>query len=166
MRPTISVGLCLCCFLVVILGCGRTYQSITVDSPTQLSRHQEQRITIRGNPAASRRGDFVPPTPLRDGYWTLVVDKVRCIETVNFENEPRIRSLVRMAESASEAGHPITVSGKVHGAILKMESVEGVRTGTAWYKNKNPYYSYGEYYEWYPFAYNPNGRVHTARGIR
>ena len=71
-----------------------------------------------------------------------------------------------MAASARKERRPITVSGKVSGGELEMELFEGIHTDTAWYKNRNPYYSYIEYYEWYPFAYSPNSRALATMGIR
>ena len=152
---------------LTLLGCGRAYQSITVDNlSAQLNRYEGERLSIAGIPDGPRHHDFLPPTPWREGHWTLVVNGVRCIETLNFENEPRIRSLLQMAASARKKKQSIAVSGKMVGGQLEMESFEGIHTDTSWYKNKNPYYSYGDYYEWYPFAYSPNSRALTAVGVR
>ncbi len=154
-------------FFITSLGCGRAYQSITADNlSAPLNRYDGQRVSISGIPAAPQHHDFLPPTPWRAGQWTLVVNGVRCIETLNFENEPRIRSMLQMAASARKKKQPVAVSGKMVGGQLEMESFEGIHTDTSWYKNKNPYYSYGDYYEWYPFAYSPNSRALTAIGVR
>ena len=148
---------------IASLGCSRFYQSITDDNlRAQLDNYEGQEVSIADIPAAPHPRDFLPPTPLHDGHWTLVIKGVRCTETINFENEPRLRSMLRMVVSAREENRPITVSGVIKGGRLEMEFLEGIRTDTAWHKNKNPYYSYGEYYEWYPFAYSPNARVLKA----
>ena len=154
-------------FFVSLMGCGRAYQSITADNLSQqLTGYEGQRILIVGVPDVSQRHDFLPPTPLHKGHWSLVINGVRCTETINFENEPRIRSMLQIAVVARKENHPIKVSGRVKGGQLKMEYFEGIRTDTAWYKNEDPYYSYGEYYEWHPFAFSPNGRVLRALEAR
>jgi hypothetical protein len=159
--------LLLCLTFIPSLGCGKAYQSITADNlGMQLNGYEGQRISIVGIPETPQRHDFLPPTPLRDGQWTLIVNSVRCTETINFENEPRLRSMLQIAAAARRANRPIKVSGVVKAGQLEMEYFEWIRTDTAWYKNKNPYYSYGEYYEWYPFAYRPNSRVLRALGPR
>ena len=89
----------------------------------------------------------------------LLSTVLACTETVNFENQPRIRSMLQMATIARKENRPVKVSGVVKGGRLDIEYFEGVRTDTAWHKNKNPYYSYAAYYEWSPFAYSPNVRV-------
>jgi hypothetical protein len=161
------VGLILCFLIIGSYGCGRTYQSIAVENlKTEPQNYEGEQITISGVPASAQARDFLSPTPLRDGYWMLVIDGVRCAETVNFENEPRIRSMLQLAESAEKAGRSITVSGRMKAGVLELKHFEGVRTDTTWYKNKQPYYSYGEYYEWYPFAYSPNSRVSKIWGIK
>ena len=159
MKP-VGIILLLCLHCVTCLGCGRAYQSITANNlRTQLNGYEGQRISIVGIPEAPQRPDFLPPTPLNEGQWALVVNSIRCTAAVNFENEPRIRSTLQMAASARRENRPIKVSGVVKGGQLEMEYFEGVRTDTAWHKNKNPYYSYGAYYKWYPFAYSPNSRA-------
>lgn len=167
MKPAILIRLFLCCFWVVTWGCGKTFQSITADNlRTQSSNYEGKLITISGIPSPSEHGDFLPATPLSKGYWMLVIDGVRCAGTVNFENEPRIRSMLQIATSAQKEHRPVTVKGKMRGGILEMKFFEGIRADTAWYKNKNPYYSYSEYYEWNPFAYSPNSRVLKAWGVK
>jgi hypothetical protein len=156
-----------CLVFVTLFGCAQAYQSVSVDNPSrQLTGYEGQRISIAGIPNAPQRRDFLPPTPLREGRWGLVVNGVRCTETINFENEPRIRSMLQIALSAQKENRPIRVSGRIKNGQLEMEYFDGMRTDTAWYKNKNPYYSYGEYYEWYPFAYSPNSRVLKTLGTR
>ena len=160
MKSANFIALILFLPLITASGCGRFYQSIIVDNlRTQLNSYEGQRVSIAGVPEALQRGDFLPPTPLHDGSWTLVINGVDCTAIINLENEPRIRSMLQMVASARKENRAITVSGIVKGSQLEMEFLEGIRTDTAWYKNKKPYYSYGEYYEWYPFAYSPNARV-------
>ena len=166
MKP-VEIILLLCWIGVTGLGCGKTYQSIGIDNMgAQLAGYEGQRISIRGVPEATQHGDFLPPTPYNEGRWILVVEGIRCAETVNFENQPRIRSMLQMAASARKKNRPIKVSGTVKGGQLDIEYFEEIRTDTAWHKNKNPYYSYAAYYEWYPFAYSPNARVPKISKIR
>ncbi|MCE2396114.1 hypothetical protein J4G02_16265 [Candidatus Poribacteria bacterium] len=146
---SVKLILFLCWGCIIWLGCGKTYQSISADSlGTQLSGHEGQ-----------RHGDFLQPMPYNEGQWRLVVNGVSCMETVNFENQPRIRSMLQMAASARKENRPIRISGVVKEGKLDIEYFEGMRTDTAWHKDKNPYYSYAAYYEWSPFAYSPNARV-------
>ena len=157
---SVKIILLLCWGCVTWLGCGKTYQSISADSlGTQLSGHEGQRISIFGVPEAHQHSDFLPPMPYHEGQWRLVINGVSCTETVNFENQPRIRSMLQMTAAARRENRPIKVSGIVKDGQLDIEYFEGLRTDTAWHKNKNPYYSYTAYYEWYPFAYSPNARV-------
>ncbi len=136
------------------------YQSIAIDNlGSQLDSYEGQRISILGVPEAPHHGDFLPPMPYNQGQWRIVVNGVSCTETVNFENQPRIRSMVQMTAVARKENRPIRVSGVVKDGQLDVEYFEGIRTDTAWHKDKNPYYSYATYYEWYPFAYSPNARV-------
>ena len=136
------------------------YQSIAIDNlGSQLDSYEGQRISILGVPEAPHRGDFLPPMPYNQGQWRIVVNGVNCTETVNFENQPRIRSMVQMTAVAQKENRPIRVSGVVKDGQLEVEYFEGIRTDTAWHKDKNPYYSYAAYYEWYPFAYSPNARI-------
>lgn len=159
MKP-IKIILFLCWGCVTWLGCGKTYQSISTDNlEAHLSGHEGQRISILGVPETPLHGDFLPPMPYNEGHWRIVVNGVSCVETVNFENQPRIRSMLKMAASARKENRPIKVSGVVKEGQLGIEYFEGIRTDTAWHKNKNPYYSYAAYYEWSPFAYSPNARV-------
>jgi hypothetical protein len=163
----VQIILLLCWGCVTWLGCGKTYQFITVDNRgTQLNSYEGQRISILGVPAALQHGDFLPPMPYSEGRWRIVINKVSCTETVNFENEPRIRSMLQMAAVARRENRPIKVLGIVRGGQLDIEYFEGIRTDTAWHKNKNPYYSYAAYYEWYPFAYSPNARVPKISRVR
>ena len=155
MKP-VKIILFLCWGCITWLGCGKTYQSISADN---LGAHEGQRISIRGVPEALHHGDFLQPMPYNEGQWRLVVNGVSCTETVNFENQPRIRSMLQIAASARKENRPIKVSGVVKGGQLDIEYFEGIRTDTAWHKNRNPYYSYAAYYEWSPFAYSPNSRV-------
>ena len=148
-----------------LLGCAKTYQPTRTDTlDTQLANYEGQRISIVGVPSAPGRYDFLAPMPLREGKWTLVVNDVRCTETINFENEPRLRSMQQIAAAARKDNRPIEVSGVVKAGQLEMEFFEGTRTDTAWYKNRNPYYAYSEYYEWYPFAYSPNSHIRSVVG--
>ena len=157
---SVKIILFLCWGCVTWLGCGKTYQSISADDlAAQLNGHERQRISILGVPEAPHQGDFLPPMPYHEGQWRLVVNGVSCMETVNFENQPRIRSMLQMAASARKENRPIKVSGIVKKGQLEVEYFEGIRTDTAWHKDKNPYYSYAAYYEWSPFAYSPNARV-------
>lgn len=136
------------------------YPSIAIDNlGSQLDSYEGQRISILGVPEAPHRGDFLPPMPYNQGQWRIVVNGVNCTETVNFENQPRIRSMVQMTAVARKENRPIRVSGVVKDGQLEVEYFEGIRTDTAWHKDKNPYYSYATYYEWYPFAYSPNARI-------
>ena len=132
----------------------------------QLNGYEGQRISILGVPEVPHHSDFLPPTPYNEGRWRLVVNGISCTETVNFENQPRIRSMLQMAASARRENRPIKVSGVVKGGLLDIEYFEGIRTDTAWHKNKHPYYSYATYYEWYPFAYSPNARVPKISRMR
>ncbi len=162
MKPIILIGL-----LLLISGCGKTYQSVAVENlKMQPHSYDQKQITISGIPSPPQRGDFSSPTPLHGGYWTFVINGVRCAEMVNFENEPRIRSMVKMLVAAEQAGRPIKVSGKMKGQILDIASVEGIGTNTPWYKNRSPYYSYSQYYEWSPFAYSPNVLTSKAWGAK
>lgn len=162
MKPIVLTGL-----LLLIAGCGKTYQSVAIENlKMQPDSYNKKQITISGIPSPPQRGDFSSPTPLHDGYWTFVINGIRCAEMVNFENEPRIRSMVQMLADAVQAKRPIKVSGKLKGQILDIASFEGIRTSTPWYKNKNPYYSYSQYYEWSPFAYSPNVRTSKAWGAK
>ena len=166
MKP-VKIILLLCCGCVTWLGCGKTYQSIATDNlGAQLSDHEGQRISIFGVPEVPHHGDFLSPTPYNEGRWLLVVNGVSCTETVNFENQPRIRSMLQMAAAARMENRPVKVSGVVKGGQLDIEYFEGIRTDTAWHKNKNPYYSYAAYYEWHPFAYSPNARVPKISRMR
>lgn len=159
MKP-IQIILLLCWVSVIGLGCGKMYQSIAIDNlGSQLDSYEGQRISILGVPEAPHRGDFLPPMPYNQGQWRIVVSGVNCTETVNFENQPRIRSMVQMTAVARKENRPIRVSGVVKDGQLEVEYFEGIRTDTAWHKDKNPYYSYAAYYEWYPFAYSPNARI-------
>jgi len=67
--------------------------------------------------------------------------------------------MLQMAASARKENRPIRIAGVVKEGQLDMEYFEGMRTDTAWHKDKNPYYSYAAYYDWSPFAYSPNARV-------
>ena len=159
MKP-VKIILLLCWGCVAWLGCGKMYQSIPVDNlGTQLNSYEGQRISILGVPEVLHHGDFLQPMPYNEGQWRLVVNGVSCMETVNFENQPRIRSMLQMAASARKENRPIRISGVVKEGKLDIEYFEGMRTDTAWHKDKNPYYSYAAYYEWSPFAYSPNARV-------
>ena len=163
----LKIILLLCWSCATWIGCGKTYQSITIENlGTQLHSYEGQRISVLGVPEAPHHGDFLPPMPYHEGRWSLVVNSVSCTETVNFENEPRIRSMLQMTASARRENRPIKVSGIVKGGQLDIEYFEGIRTDTAWHKNKNPYYSYAAYYEWYPFAYSPNARVPKISKLR
>ena len=157
---SVKILLLLCWGCITWLGCGKTYQSIAADNlEAKLSGHEGQRISILGVPEVPLHGDFLPPMPYNKGQWRIVVNGVSCMETVNFENQPRIRSMLKMATSARKENRPIKVSGIVKGGQLEIEYFEGIRTDTAWHKNRNPYYSYATYYQWSPFAYSPNARV-------
>ena len=136
------------------------YSSIDIDNlGSQLDNYEGQRISILGVPEAPRHGDFLQPMPYSQGQWRIVVNGVNCTETINFENQPRIRSMAQMTAAARKKNRPIRVSGVVKNGQLDIEYFDGIRTDTAWHKDKNPYYSYAAYYEWYPFAYSPNARV-------
>ncbi len=166
MKP-VKVILLLCWGCITWLGCGKAYQSITTDNlGPRLNSYEGRRISILGIPEAPHHADFLPSMPYNEGRWRIVVNGVICMETVNFENQPRIRSMLQMAASARRDNRPVTVSGIVKGGQLDIEYFEGIRTDTAWHKNKNPYYSYAAYYEWYPFAYSPNARVSKFSRIR
>ena len=166
MKP-VAMILLLCCGCVTWLGCGKTYQSIPTDNlGAQLDGYEGQRVSLLGVPEAPRHGDFLPPMPYNEGQWRIVVNGVICTETVNFENQPRIRSMLQKVASARRENRPIKVSGIVKEGQLDIEYFEGIRTDTAWHKNKNPYYSYAAYYEWYPFAYSPNARVPKISRMR
>ncbi len=163
----VKIILILCWGCVTWLGCGKTYQSIAIDNlRVQLNRYEGQRISILGVPEAPHHGDFLPPMLDNEGEWRIVVNGINCTEKVNFENQPRIRSMLQMAAAARRENRPIEVSGIIKEGQLDIEYFEGVRTDTAWHKNKNPYYSYAAYYEWYPFAYSPNARVPKISRIR
>ena len=153
-------------FLICLLaiGCGKTYQPVAGGTGQQSSAasYEGQRISISGVPEVPKRQDFLAPTPLYDGHWTIVVGDFHCIETVNFENEPRIRAILQIADTARQQGQPVKVSGVIKHGQLEMEYFEDIRTDTPWYKNGRPYYSYAKYYEWYPFAYTPNSRTLKA----
>ena len=103
--------------------------------------------------------DFVPPTPAHEGYWHVKVNGVNFIGYINFENAPRIRAIRKMAEDARKKNQKVTVAGKVRRGFVELESFNGIRTDTPWYKKSNPHYSYRHYYQWYPFAYEPNERA-------
>jgi hypothetical protein len=144
--------------LAATVGCGKVYEPVASDNLKQgrLENYEGRRISIVGVPGASERKDFLSPTPWREGEWAIVVNDVSCNETVNFENEPRIRTMLQIADAARKEKRPVKVSGVVKEGRLQMEYFEDIRTDTPWFKNKSPYYSYGEYYDWYPFAYSPN----------
>ena len=141
----------LCLLLITFLGCARTYQSISADTLIQ-----GQRVSVSGIPQKPEFRDFVPPTPSHKGYWHVKVSGVNFIGYVNFENAPRIRAIRKMAENAREKNRKVAVAGKAKEGFVELESFNGIRTDTPWYKNSNPHYSYRYYYQWYPFAYEPN----------
>jgi hypothetical protein len=146
----ISIGL----LLIVFLGCARTYQSITADTFTP-----GQRVSISGIPQKPETLNFVPPTPAHEGYWHVKVNGVNFIGYVNFENAPRVRAIRNLAENARQKNQKVKVAGKAREGFVKLESFNGIRIDTPWYKNSNPHYSYRHYYKWYPFAYEPNKRA-------
>lgn len=150
MLTLIFIGL----LLIAFLGCARTYQSITAETFTQ-----GQRVSISGVPQKPEFLDFVPPTPAHEGYWHVKVNGVDFIGYINFENVPRIRAIRMMAENAREKNQKVTVAGKAREGFVELEMFNGIRMDTPWYKNGNPYYSYRYYYQWYPFAYEPNERA-------
>ena len=139
---------------IAILGCARTYQSITAETFTQ-----GQRVSISGVPQKPESMDFVPPTPAHEGYWHVKVNGVNFIGYVNFENVPRIRAIRKIAENARKKNQNVTAAGKARGGFVELESFNGIRIDTPWYKNSNPHYSYKHYYRWYPFAYEPNEKA-------
>ena len=140
--------------LIAFLGCARTYQSITAETFTQ-----GQRVSISGVPQKPEFQDFVPPTPAHEGYWHFKINGVDFIGCVNFENAPRIRAIRMMAENAREKNRKVTAAGKARKGFVELEMFNGIRIDKPWYKNSNPYYSYSYYYQWYPFAYEPNERA-------
>ena len=121
----VKIILLLCWGCVTWLGCGKMYQSIATDNlGIQLNGYEGQRISILGVPAASHHSDFLPPMPYNEGRWRLVVNGVSCTETVNFENQPRLRSMLQMAAAARRENQPIKVSGVVKEGQLDMEYFE------------------------------------------
>ena len=138
-------------FLIALLGCARTYQSITTDTFIQ-----GQRVSVSGIPQKPASLDFVPPTPAHEGYWHVKVNGVNFVGYVNFENVPRIRAIRKMAANAREENRKVTAAGKAGEGFVELELFNGIRINTPWYKNSNPHYSYRHYYQWKPLAYEPN----------
>ena len=144
-------------FLIGVFGCAqRSYQPVTGKFTPTL---EGQRISMSGVPAPPDPRDFAPATPVHKGHWRVRVNGVAFTEETNFENEPRIRAMRLMAETARRNNRKVKVAGKVSNGIVKLESFEGIQINTPWYKDKNPHYSYTKYYNWYPFAYEPNVQV-------
>jgi len=144
--------------IISLFGCIGTYKSVSVED-FQAKRYEGQRISVSGIPQEAGRQDYVQPTPLHDGIWRVKINGVVFRQKVNYENEPRIRAMRLMTERARKNKRKVKVEGKVKNGVVDLASFQGIKTDTSWYKNRKPHYSYGYYYNWYPFAYEPNARV-------
>lgn len=144
--------------IISLFGCIRTYKPVSAEK-FQTKLHEGQRISVSGIPQEAGRQDYVQPTPLHNGIWRVKINGVFFTQKVNYENEPRVRAMNLMAERARKSKKEVKVEGKVKNGVVDLESFQGIKTDTSWYKTRNPHYSYGYYYNWYPFAYEPNARV-------
>jgi len=144
--------------IISLFGCLKTYKPVGAEK-FQAKLYDGQRISVSGIPQETGRQDYVQPTPLHGGIWRVKISGVVFAQKVNYENEPRIRAMRLTAERARKNKKEVKVEGKVKNGVVDLESFQGIKTDTCWYKTRNPHYSYGYYYNWYPFAYEPNARI-------